>query len=317
MPRGLRTKLGVNTPEHGAGPGPSARVGTIAALEFFILLSVCPAPAQSSPSGNSPLPSFEVASVKRHRSAGTTSGHISPNRLVFTDMFPYYLVEFAYGHDYGEFGYRNLRDDRLVGAPSWLWSETYDIEAKVDDAQAEKFGEDCGPAFYDGSCGYRQPMLLMLQSLLADRFKLAVHREAKEGRVYDLVITKGGAKFLHAVPPPGLTLTAQASGPHHGCVAPPGMSCMEALTSMDLLATVLSGVPEVQRPVINQTGLKGGYYIKLQSARNAGVSASPQSESSGPTIFTALKEQLGLELKPAMGPVETLVIDHIERPSEN
>ncbi len=228
---------------------------------------------------------------------------------------PYYFIELAYGHDYGEFGFRKLRDDQLVGAPSWLFSEGYDIEAKVDDSLAEEFGKDCGPAFYRGSCAYRQPMLLMLQSLLADRFKLRVHREAKEGRVYDLVVAKGGAKFLHAAPPPEWAATAPGSAPPHPCVPPPGMGCIEAQTSMGLLAEVLSGV--VDRPVIDRTGLKGGYFVKLVSARGSAAATYSSSESSGPSIFTALQEQLGLKLEPAKGPVETLVIDHIERPTEN
>lgn len=273
--------------------------------------------AQLAQASSESLPSFEVASVRRNRSGENTSSRILPNRLTFRNMMAIYFIEIAYGHDYGEFGFRYLRDDQLVRAPSWLWSEGYDIEAKVDDSLAAKFGEDCGRAFYVGSCAYRHQMLLMLQSLLADRFKLRVHREAKEGRVYALVVAKGGAKFLHAVPPPESAATAPGSAPPHPCVAPPGMGCMDTYTSMGLLADVLSGVPEIGRPVIDHTGLKGSYYIKLLAARNSGVSTSPPSESSGPTIFRALQEQLGLKLEATKGPVETLAIEHIVRPSEN
>ena len=82
-------------------------------------------------------------------------------------------------------------------------------------------------------------------------------------------------------------------------------------------------MPHIGRPVIDQTGLQGGYYIKLQWARpqpasaNPGMDIAPPLGPAGPDIFTALQQQLGLKLESTKGPVEVLVIDHIERPSEN
>ena len=89
------------------------------------------------------------------------------------------------------------------------------------------------------------------------------------------------------------------------------------------MALLLSRLPEIGRPVVNQTGLLGGYYIKLQYARdqpesgNARTGTPPPLGPDGPSIFTALQEQLGLKLVPTKGPMEIIVIDHIERPSEN
>jgi uncharacterized protein (TIGR03435 family) len=228
---------------------------------------------------------------------------------------PESLIELAYGHDFGDFGFRSLRDDRLVGGPIWvggwigpkgLQYEGYDVDAKVDDSLAEKFGKDCGHAFYDGSCGYREQMILMVQSLLADRFKLKVRRETREDRVYALVVAKDGPKFLHttfALPPPP---------------CPAEMYCLQGYISMGLLADRLSaGLTDF--PVIDQTGLKGGYYINLQwplKPSVAGTHIAPQVASKA-SMFAALPQQLGLELEPTQGPVEVLVIDHIERPAEN
>jgi len=235
------------------------------------------------------------------------------------------IIRFAYGHDMGEFGFTLLRSNELVGGPRWVRGEEfgydgYDIDAKVEDSVAEKFGKDCGRAFSYGRCGYRQQMILMLQSLLADRFKLKLRRETKELPVYALVVAKGGPKFLHttfALP----DYTALPPPPRPPC--PTGMSCVQNYMSMAQMAYMLSGQLQNDRPVIDETGLQGGYYIKLQYGReqpqsgNAGMGMAPPLGPSGPSLFTALQQQLGLKLKPTKGPVEFLVIDHIERPSGN
>ena len=185
------------------------KVAVAAGAAVFGLLNVSPILAQSSPPGAAPLPSFEVASVKRSPFGENTSFHIMPNRLTVRNMVMEMIIRFAYGHDMGEFGFTLLRSNELVGGPSWVRGEEfgydgYDIDAKVDDSLAEKFGKDCGRAFSNGRCGYRQQILLMFQSLLADRFKLKVRRETKELPVYALVVAKGGPKFRdlhHPIPP--------------------------------------------------------------------------------------------------------------------
>ena len=120
-------------------------------------------------------------------------------------MMTYFFIEFAYGRDLGEFGFTNLKTEsgrRQHRAGSG--EEGYDIDAKVDDSAAERFGEDCGLAFFHGRCGYRSQMILMLQSLLADRFKLKVHSETKQGSVYALVLAKAAqsSRPLHHLIPP-------------------------------------------------------------------------------------------------------------------
>ena len=104
---------------------------------------------------------------------------------------------------------------------------------------------------------------------------------------------------------------------------PAGMACIRQEISMDLLADRLSRILQNGRPVIDRTGLKGGYDIKLQFSRelspsaNTGTGMPPPLGPSGPSIFEALQQQLGLKLESTKGPVDVLVIDHIERPSEN
>jgi len=285
------------------------------------------------------LPSFEVASVKRSRPGEDSSLKILPNRLAVRNMVMEEIIGYVYGHDMGEFGFAPPRPNELMGGPSWVYGgdfgyEGYDIEAKVDDSLAGKFGEDCGPAFYHGSCGYREQLILMFQSLLADRFKLKMGRETKVLPVYALTVAEGGPKFLQTkfeVP----DYAAMARNPTlprpHRPPCPAGMTCRREYMSMARLADWLSHIPEIGRPIIDHTGLLGGYYINIQFARpqspsgismgtengSAGMTISPPLEPSGPSIFTAFQQQLGLKLVPTKGPVEYLVIEHIERPSEN
>ncbi len=303
----------------------------VAGAAVFGLLNVSPILVQSSPPDAAALPFFEVASVKRSPSGENTSFHVMPNRLTVRNMVTEMLIEFAYGRDMGEFGFHNLRHNQLVGGPSWVRGEEfgydgYDIDAKVEDSLAAKFGKDCGRAFFYGSCGYRQQIILMFQSLLADRFKLKVRHETRELPVYALVVAKGGPKFLHttfALPDSGATAQNSTLPPPKRPPCPAGMSCVQNYMSMGQLADMLSQVLHNDRPAIDQTELQGGYYVKLQYAReqpesaNAGMDIAPPLGPSGPSIFTALQQQLGLKLEPTKGPVDFIVIDHIERPSEN
>jgi uncharacterized protein (TIGR03435 family) len=299
----------------------------VAGAAFFGILNGSPIIAQSSPPGAASPPSFEVASVKRSRSGENTEFHLLPNRLIVRDYLMADLIRFAYGHDRGEFGFSELRRNQLVGGPSWIYAgefdyEGYDIDAKVEDSVEEKFGKDCGLALARGRCGYREPMILMLQALLADRFKLQVRHATKEGPVYALVVAKGGPKFLQTK----FDLPDYAAIQRNPALRPPcpsGMFCFQEFLSMERVADWLSESRGVERPVIDQTGLQGGYYIKVQWARpqpqntDSGMGMAPPLGPTGPDILTALQQQLGLKLKPTKGPVESLVIEHIERPSEN
>jgi uncharacterized protein (TIGR03435 family) len=306
----------------------TAAIGVVAGM--FGSLTTLRAHAQSAEAAGEGAPSFEVTSIKLCRDRENSHWTILPNRLTVRDQPVALLLKIAYGRDFGQFGFRMLKDNQIPGGPDWVYGslsgfDGYDVDAKVEDSLAAKFAKlRCG-SFFSGSCEYRGEMLLMLQSLLAERFKLKVRRDIKQLPVYDLVIAKGGPKFLH-------TSFNTEDDPAHRAdpklprparpPCPTDMRCWHNYGSMGLVADILSGFSEIGRPVLDRTGLEGGYYLDLQYAPQR-LTATPGTDEAsppgpaGPSIFTALEKQLGLKLKPTKGPVESIVIEHIERPTEN
>jgi len=185
--------------------------------------------------------------------------------------------------------------DLPPGLPGWADKDTFDIEAKVDDATAENMAKLPG----------KEQMLqsrALLQSLLSDRFGLKVHYEPQEKPVYDLVVAKGGFK-LKPLPP------EQKPG---GISAGPGRLIAHG-QSMTQFTYFLSVAGSIGRTVVDKTGLTGNYEIDLKW-----TSDEPQgAPNDGPSLFTAMEEQLGLKLVPAKATVDVLVVDRAERPTEN
>jgi uncharacterized protein (TIGR03435 family) len=268
------------------------------------------AQAVGEPAG--PRPQFEVVSVKPNRSSDARYMILpSTGRFTATGVTTKQLITLAY----------NVKDFQVSGGPSWISSERYDIEAKEPDALAEEIARLPRDKNWER-------IGLMLQSLLADRFELRVRHETREAPVYALVIAKGGPKLLPAKSAlPGPFAPGQPLPPQY----PAGMTGATMQGPMSQVAAWLSRLPEIGRTVLDRTGLKGNYSIQLQWALDqghvgifkgpedgkSGTDNAPPPESSGPSLFTALQEQLGLRLESARGPVETVIIDHIERPSEN
>jgi len=193
------------------------------------------------------------------------------------------------------------------GGPAWIDEKRFDIEAKYD---VEKYPNLT-----------REQRELMLQQLLADRFKLVVHHEARDFPLYALVPSKGGPN-LEGTKPDQIQ-QSKLGGPV--CVvtaARRGTLGLKGCTSADL-ARILYGAakPDLGRKVVDQTGLTGRYTVELHwtpvDTSMSSASASAATDAAGPSIFTAVKEQLGLELKPIKGPLDTIVIDHVEMPTEN
>jgi uncharacterized protein (TIGR03435 family) len=175
-----------------------------------------------------------------------------------------------------------IREDLISGLPKWAGSAQFDIEAKVADTDADVYHKLL-----------QKQKDMMLQPILADRFKLTAHTETKQLPVYELVVAKAGK-----------LQSAQPGAPDAG-----GFSTGAGqITCQTCDVSFLSGMlaRSLQRTVIDKTGLAGKYDIKLR-----------WSDYSGPSLFTALEEQLGLKLQHAKGPVETLIVDHVEMPSEN
>jgi uncharacterized protein (TIGR03435 family) len=207
-----------------------------------------------------------------------------------------FFVRFAYA----------AQDYQLVGGPSWINSEIYVVEGKASSAHSS------------------QEMRRMLQAALEDRFALKTHRETKEGPIYSLVVARKGSKMKPWVegscdPSPGKLLEPGTTP----CGYRPGLGTLDSRgLSVAGLADFLSSI--MGRPVVDDTGLTGRFDFKLeykvdQSTAGFGVQAAAESNANDtrPTIFTALQEQLGLQLKSGTGSREYLVIDNAQKPSEN
>jgi uncharacterized protein (TIGR03435 family) len=190
----------------------------------------------------------------------------------------------------------NIQDFQLIDLPSGMAAEKYDFIAKAP-VDAKK-----------------QQTWVMLQALLADRFKLQTHREERQMTTYALTVSKKGFKLQPSTNPPGEADGSVKFGTGH-------VSCIKV--PMADLALVLSGV--AGHLVNDRTGIAGKYDLTLDWAPR--VDARPPGPSSdggpgvrepeGPSLFNAVEDQLGLKLVPEKGPVEVIVIDHIERPSAN
>jgi uncharacterized protein (TIGR03435 family) len=241
------------------------------------------APSEATPSTP---PTYEVASIRQNLSDQHARSHIysSPDNARFSAINAplKMLLQFAFA----------LPESQISGVPAALGSEKFDIEARADttvDDLLHKLPSDRAKLVKQQ----------MLQSLLADRFKLTSHQELKQLPVFDLVQAKTGPK-----------LQASRTGSRmfnfrHGQLEDQG-----ATTAV--LAEQLA--QQLGRPVIDKTTLTGSYDLNLKWSPDDSES-SP--DASGPSLFTALQEQLGLKLESTKGPVQTLVIDHIEPPSEN
>jgi uncharacterized protein (TIGR03435 family) len=238
---------------------------------------------------------FEVATIKPNKS-GSRGAMISPRpggRFVARNSSVESLIAFAYHIDNFQFS----------GAPGWLDSERYDIEAKAS--------EDLTSA----------AMRRMLQALLEDRLQLKFHHETKEEAVYALLVGKTG-KLQEA----GECSTAPGATPptpKPGEPPPPGCGSLATLRGriiaekvpMSRLAAALAGL--TGRMVLDETNLTGKYDIDLRYAPDINTPEQTQADPNSPSLFTALQEQLGLKMESTKGPVEMFVIDHVERPNEN
>ena len=319
-------------------------VGVVAVAIAAPLLFGLAKQNEAQTTNEGPLPTFEVASVKPNKS-GERMIRISntPGRFAATNVTAKMLIEFAY----------NIKDPQLSGGPSWLDSARFDIDAKADEPEEPAAGGSslmavAGPNTKALARGPGDPAMdtmnqrrrLMVQSLLADRFKLTLDRQTKDLPIYELVVGKGGPKFKETtLPPPDPNAPPQApSGPPRPGQPFRGRGIMMGIGrgqlnmnggSMRQLADALSA--RVGRNVVDKTGLTGDYDLTLQwtpdendpITRSGGPDGrppgdvAPPPDPNGPTLFTALQEQLGLKLESTKGPVETFAISHIEQPSEN
>jgi uncharacterized protein (TIGR03435 family) len=260
-----------------------------------------------------PRPEFEVASIKPTApGAGDRSfiGTRGPGRFEANNIPIQLFIAQAY----------NVKTFEIYGAPAWLATDGFDVSAKME-APGKKSAEEA-----------RADMLLRLQVLLEDRCALKVHRETKELPVYALTIVKSGVKLKT---PNCVTFDINNRPLPPGAGQPRPNYCGNWRTgrtganltfagtgiAMKDLVRWLAGTTE--RTVIDKTGYTEMFDAAMEWAPDSPLPSAdpskpaPPADTTGPSIFTALQEQLGLKLESTKGPVEVLVIDHVEKPSAN
>jgi len=262
-------------------------------LMLLVAMAVMPAGSQT--------PQFEVVSIKSNRSNSgrSGSGYRPGGVYVATNVSLKFMITEAYG----------IRDFQLEGGPNWLDKDRFDIEARGDAADTP-----------DGPNVDRVRILFKLRSVLESRFELKTHQETRELPIYALVTGKAGPKLTVAEKRTGQC--GVSGGPRCAGIQ---MRCCQAGMA-DLVATDVS-IPQfvetlsqmLSRQVIDKTNIQGAFDMKLRWLREdvTPVTAGVAGEPEGPSLFTVIQEQLGLKLESTKGPVQVLIIDHAEKPSEN
>jgi uncharacterized protein (TIGR03435 family) len=243
--------------------------------------------AQATAAGEN-RPSFEVAAIRPAKPGdGNHNWNDTADRVSIENYTLRRLISNAY----------DLKSEsQVLGGPKWVTQEAFDIDAKIDDADVAKMRKMTGKARH-------AERNLMLQSLLEERFGLKVRRSTRRLPVFALVVTKGGAKVVLSK---DQNARDSELSQHNGRVTATNIS-------MDDFAHNLGILNEVgTRVVLNRTGLAGVYNFKMNFSRDYGTGTPP--DSAYPGLFTALKEQLGLQLKPEKAPVPVVIVESAQEP---
>jgi uncharacterized protein (TIGR03435 family) len=305
------------------GPGLLA----ISALSTVMPIGIGLSNAQSQPERLA----FDVASIKQNKSGAPPSGDMLRSNVpldsgdFFVPTGGFFRATNQSLFQYVIFAYRiigNQMQYLLPQLPGWVTADRFDIEARVAGNPS------------------KDQLRLMMRSLLADRFKLAIHNETRQVPVFAMVLLKPGKtgpqlqphsdESSCATPPVGLDSSTIAGGMFPATCgsiyiamppSAPGLRHSGARrVTIGLIANLLNGIGNLGRPVLDQTGLSGTFDFSLEWTPEASGPLSPGVDSpdpSGATFLQALRDQLGLKLESTKGPVEILVVDHVERPSEN
>jgi uncharacterized protein (TIGR03435 family) len=235
-------------------------------------------------------PTFEVATIKPSQPDEERSVQVQGTRLVTADTSLVDLMMFAYG----------VHSLQVVDGPQWISSDKFDVVVQPS---------------LPGRPSTAQ-MRSIVQKLLADRFKLTLHHAQRELPVYRIITAKGGPKLMPTPTEEQLSTNTAAVGIAAG-------EMMVRNATLSEFASLMQRYVRLDRPIVDHTGIAGKYDFKLNwtpdfsqfdghppwTAKNDG--------SDPPTLYTAIQEQLGLKLEAARESADVLVIDHVERPSEN
>lgn len=245
-----------------------------------------------------PKPQFEVATVRPNKSgeSGASLGPRPGGRLIGTNQTARNLIRNAF----------NVQPYQLIGGPEWMDSDRFDINAKSAETDLDEKGMLTYPQF-----------MLRLQALLEDRFKMIAHWETRELPVYALVLTTPGKlgpqlrahtgdcdRARGGPPPPG---SPAANCGTRTNITPAGGKVTGIGIQMETFARNLSGGSG--RYIVDKTGLMGSFDLELE------FTPDQSPDTTGPSLFTAMQEQLGLKLDTQRAPIEVVVIDKLERPT--
>lgn len=232
-------------------------------------------------------PAFETASIKMTNptgGGGHSHEHDGPGLLRASMTLKSYIMA-AY----------NVKPYQIVGGPAWIDATTYDIVAKLERAD-------------DNRAAAGEPQIhAALQGLLAERFQLKFHHETKEMPAYALAVAKSGFALKPVAGGSDCGTSSKGNGTSINFIA----TCVDMTQFAGYLARVL------RQPVSDETHLQGLYSFKLEWTPDDLKTAAPSDQPTLPSLFTVLQEKLGLRLETKKVPVEILVVDSAERPSEN
>jgi uncharacterized protein (TIGR03435 family) len=227
-------------------------------------------------------PGWEVASIRpSDPNARNDKFDVIGRHVIVQNQTVEIMLMMSYG----------LQKSQIVGVPDWVKTERYDVDG-VPDVEGQP-----DVAQFQG----------MVRKLLAERFGLKMHMEQREMEVYALTVAKGGAKMEKSVGNPDETMNEDARN------GDGQRQLMFTNTSMKDLALLM--LVEVDRPVVNHTGLDGRYNFKLSYTKDE--SRAPTDGSAAPNLFTAIQEQAGLKLEAVKAPAPVLVVDAVQRPTAN
>jgi uncharacterized protein (TIGR03435 family) len=253
----------------------------------------------SAPGPAIKVPVYEVVSVRENKADdGNISFNGTPSGIRLSGVPMVALLKDAYGLRYST-------DEQVIGLPAWAKAKRWDIDAKVGDDDLAVYRKLT-----------REQRDEMMQTLLEDRFKLKAHRATTEGPVYDLVVGKRGSRLTPNNPEVNGPAGSRVSGCKKGCMSSNDSHLEAKGVELKDIAAFLTN--ETQRTVIDKTELTGDYDFTLDwTSTRYGPPDAANKPGAPPEIFTAIQEQLGLKLEAAKGPVDSVMVDHIEEPSAN